>query len=597
MSPELLHDTRFKGDVCVAAFFGESKRKARDELRKVLRNNLDLAVHDQDVARELRDRVADLRHEGVEPFHWPVEFPEVFGRPNAGFDSMVGNPPFMGKNTLAAGSHPNYLDWLKQIHEGSHGNSDIVAHFFRRAFDLIRDEGTFGLIATNTIGQGDTRTTGLQHLCTHGASIYNADKRYVWPGMAAVIVSVIHVFKGDYDAQRYLDHRPVDDITAFLFHAGGHLDPHQLKANENKAFVGSYVLGMGFTFDDTDTKGVASSLADMERLIDKDHRNAERIFPYIGGSEVNSSPTHSHHRYVINFGEMSEEEARDWPDLMAIVEERVKPERLAQKDATPRKKWWQFSRLRPELINALESKKQVLVIGCGATKYIAFAVLPSDIVFAHVLIVFPMNNLMHNYSVMQSSVHDLWSRFFSSSMKDDIRYTPSSCFETFPFPPDWEDNALLEEVGQFYYDYRAQLMIENDEGMTTTYNRFHDPEEHDEGIVKLRELHGDMDRAVLAAYGWDDVDATCEFLLDYEIDEETWGNKKKPYRYRWPDTVHDEVLARLLDLNQQRHEEEEAEAKKLAAAEKRAKKKAKADSKSGKSTASKTKSDEQTELI
>ena len=61
-----------------------------------------------------------------------------------------------------------------------------------------------------------------------------------------------------------------------------------------------------------------------------------------------------------------------------------------------------------------------------------------------------------------------------------------------------------------------------------------------------------MDRAVLNAYGWQDIPTDCEFLLDYEIDEEEWGTKKKPYRYRWPNEVRDEVLARLLELNAQR---------------------------------------------
>ena len=80
--------------------------------------------------------------------------------------------------------------------------------------------------------------------------------------------------------------------------------------------MGAIVLGMGFTFDDTDTSGVASPISLMHELIAKDPRNAERIFPYIGGEEVNDSPTHAHHRYVINFGEMSKKEARQWPDLM-----------------------------------------------------------------------------------------------------------------------------------------------------------------------------------------------------------------------------------------------------------------------------------------
>ena len=99
-------------------------------------------------------------------------------------------------------------------------------------------------------------------------------------------------------------------------------------------------------------------------------------------------------------------------------------------------------------------------------------------------------------------------------------------------------------------------MVRNNEGLTKTYNRFHDPDERDPEILKLRELHAAMDRAVLDAYGWTDIPTDCEFLLDYEIDEEEWGTKKKPYRYRWPDDVRDEVLARLLELNARRAQEE-----------------------------------------
>lgn len=103
-------------------------------------------------------------------------------------------------------------------------------------------------------------------------------------------------------------------------------------------------------------------------------------------------------------------------------------------------------------------------------------------------------------------------------------------------------------------------MVRNNEGLTKTYNRFHDRQEQDPDILRLRELHAEMDRAVLHAYGWDDVPTACGFYLDYEIDEETWGDKKKPYRYRWPDEVRDDVLARLLELNGKR-----AEAERLAA--------------------------------
>ena len=141
-------------------------------------------------------------------------------------------------------------------------------------------------------------------------------------------------------------------------------------------------------------------------------------------------------------------------------------------------------------------------------------------------------------------------------MKDDLRYTPSDCFETFSFPEPWETSSHLETAGEEYYDFRADLMVRHREGLSKTYNRFHDPHENALEILALRSLHAAMDRAVLDAYGWSDIPTSCEFLLDYEIDEEEWGARKKPYRYRWPDEICDEVLARLLELNAQRAAEE-----------------------------------------
>ena len=146
-------------------------------------------------------------------------------------------------------------------------------------------------------------------------------------------------------------------------------------------------------------------------------------------------------------------------------------------------------------------------------------------------------------------------------MKDDLRYTPSDCFETFPLPENWQSNRELESTGREYYDFRAALMVRNNEGLTKTYNRFHDPDERDPAIVKLRELHTAMDRAVLDAYGWTKFKPTCEFILDYEDDKDESdvqpSKKKKPWRYRWPDEIRDEVLGRLLELNGQRVKEEE----------------------------------------
>ena len=535
----------------------------------------------------------------------------MFDRENPGFDAFVGNPPFAGKNAVAAGNVGGYPDWLKTRHEQSHGNADLVAHFFRRAFDLVRPGGTFGLIATNTIAQGDTRSSGLRWICEHRGEIYRATKRYQWPGEAAVVVSVLHVAKtgeardertgsrsveaaevedrhatGRFPGRRVLDGAKVDAITAFLFHRGGHADPVRLQANAGKSFQGSIVLGMGFTFDDADRKGVASPLAEMQRLIEADPRNREVIFPYIGGEEVNTSPTHAHHRYVINFRDYPlrrenlgeswrdagadqrrewlrksvvpldypEPVAADWLDLLEIVEERVKPERMKVNRKVRRDRWWQFGDRQPALSSAIDGLERVLTIS-RVGQQAALTFLPPNMVYAETTIVFPFDTY-GAFCALQSRSHEIWARFFGSSLEDRLRYTPSDCFETFPFPDGWETHPSLGAAGEACYEHRAALMVRNDEGMTKTYNRFHDPYEDDPEVQRHRTLHAAMDRAVLDAYGWTDIPTDCDFLLDYEIDEATWGRKKKPYRYRWPDPIRDEVLARLLALNTERAAEE-----------------------------------------
>mgnify|MGYP001005952891 FL=1 len=189
------------------------------------------------------------------------------------------------------------------------------------------------------------------------------------------------------------------------------------------------------------------------------------------------------------------------------------------------------------------------------SRFYALAFLPIGMIYAHTLILFAVHSHAA-FCSLQSQVHETWARFVSSSLGDALRYTGSDCFETFPFAHGWQIDPVLEAVGKDYYEFRAALMVRNDEGLTKTYNRFHDPDEDSADILRLRDLHEAMDRAMLDVYGWTDIPTACEFLLDYEEDEEEASARRKPWRYRWPDDVRDEVLARLLELNAQRAAEE-----------------------------------------
>ena len=577
---------RLYGHLLVAAFFGETKRAARERERRRLEAEIR-----EGRAEEHRSWVAQVNTGGVPlaPFHWEIEFPEVFDRDNPGFDAFIGNPPFLGGKRISTVQGPSYRDWLSDIHEGASRNTDLAAHFFRRTFHLIRENGTLGLIATNTIAQGDTRSGGLRWICEHGGEIYDATRRYKWPGQAAVIVSVIHIAKGLAAVPKLLDRASTDRITAFLFPRGGHADPAPLETNRDKAFNGMFLRGMGFTFDDTDRKGVASPLAEMRRLIADNPKNREVILPFLGGEELNASPTHAHHRYAINFRDYPllrtqmdanwatgtetqrrdwlragvvpldypEPVAADWPELRAIVEERVKPERMKLSDsATDRGfkiAWWRFGRPRPALNTAMCGLDRVLAIS-QVTTHVAFAFLPAPMVYSHRLYVLADDRDAF-FACLQSRSHETWCRAFGSTLGDAPMYSAEDCFETFPFPNRWESRSDLETAGKGYYDHRAALMVTNNEGLTKTYNRFHDPYDHDPGITKLRDLHTAMDRAVLAAYGWTDIPTTCDFFPlhpDDEPDPDSPRPKRIPHRYRWPDDIQNEVLARLLALNTER---------------------------------------------
>lgn len=552
IAEEALASLRLKATLAIAAFFNGSNTKQREAKLIEYRYWLERLGQDEKAPSELEKITKDFTsgEKPIIPFCWEVEFPEVFHRKNGGFDAFIGNPPFAGKNTTIEGNRDYFVDWLKLVHDESHGNSDLVAHFFRQAFNLLRQQGSFGLIATKTIRQGDTRSTGLRWIVNHGGVIYNAQRRVPWPGKAAVIVSLMFVNKGRTYQPIYLDQKVVGKITAYLFDKGDGEDPHVLSTNSNKSFQGSIPLGMGFTFDDTDTKGVASSIAEMHCLIERDPKNRERIFPYIGGAEVNDSPTHQHHRYIIDFFDLEEEKAKQWPDLYEIVKTKVKPDRDAQKRPAVRDRWWQYCEKRPGLYKAIARNKNVFVTA-QTSKYRTFTVMPNEYVFDQTLIIIAEERISI-LGCLLSRFHEEWTLFNGASMKDDPRYTPTDCFETFPFPAFAEFEEKLKAATDEYLNSRRELMISSKQGLTKTFSRFHSPDEPATEIAALRQLHQKLDEVVLEAYGWTDLDLRYVFEPDYEVEE----GKSIPWRYRWPDELRDEVLARLLALNKAHHQQE-----------------------------------------
>jgi hypothetical protein len=195
---ELLDLVRFIGDAAVAAFFAADKDKAREAKRAELAERIADYLGKGDLKQRPTDEVKALRggQFPVTPFHWEIEYPEVFDRENPGFDGIVGNPPFLGGTMISTANGNSFKDWLYETFIESGNRMDLVAYFFRRAFLLVRQKGSLGLIATNTVAQGDTRKGGLRVICNQGGTIYSVRRRVKWPGQAAVIVCVAHIQRG-----------------------------------------------------------------------------------------------------------------------------------------------------------------------------------------------------------------------------------------------------------------------------------------------------------------------------------------------------------------------------------------------------------------
>ena len=548
-----LSTVRLLGDAVIAAFFSADKAKAREKARADAESWFSGRPARSDLLEASAKALREGEH-GISPFHWAIEFPEVFRRANGGFDAIVGNPPFAGGNTIAAGHARSYIPWLQSLHSGAHGNADLAAHFFRKSFNLLRVNGALGLVATNSIGQGDTRQSGLTPILQSGGVIFRAVRRLKWPGEAAVIVSILHIKKGR-ESSAILDGRQVSRISAYLVEGDLDVSPPQLVENEKKSFKGSQLIGYGFCFDDDGaSNGRCEPLSRMQEIIGAHPEYAARIKPFITGEDVNSTPNQSSNRFVFDLGDLSESEAELlFPELMNIAREYVLPVRRKDKRESYRKNWWKFAERTPGLYNAIAGKEEILCT-LFTSSHLCFSILPSKAIFANAIIVTTLEGFPP-LAVLQSRVHEVWARYFSSTLEDRLRYAPSDCFRTFPFPTDFERSTTLGVIGQSYHEFRSELMVARDEGLTKTYNRFHDRGENAPDIARLRELHAEMDATVLRAYGWDDL---AERAQPEFIEQDADEGKQAKTRLDWPSEFKDEVLARLLALNAERAEAERA---------------------------------------
>jgi hypothetical protein len=465
-------------------------------------------------------------------FHWEFEFPEVFE--HDGFSAFVGNPPFVGGKRISTFYGDKYKLALDILFPDSLPNADLSAKFHLHAYKLLKRNGSYGLLSTDRISEGDTKLGGLEQIRLKGGVIYRAERSNAWPGDASVRYSLVHVVKGEYFQPAVLDEKTVREISTSLSEAEHISEPYKLNASWGTSYVGCAIQGAGFVLE----------LDEAKKLLKKSN-NSEVIRPYLVANDLNHVPDTSAQRWVINFEDKKIEAAQKYPECLSIVKERVKPHRDTVKRKAHRERWWQFGDWRPGLVADCKKHDRVLVCAMTTVEF-KFAWVPSSWTFDQTVVVV-VPNKVECYAVLESSIHKIWAYEFGSSFGSGgaPRYNPSRCFETFTFPENLED---LEEIGETYYEQRRQIMLSRQEGLTATYNRFHNPEEGAGDIVRLRELHVEMDKSVASAYGWDELE------LGHDFHETAQG-----MRFTVSESARREVLSRLLRLNHERWEEEQKE--------------------------------------
>ncbi|MCA1606603.1 MAG: BREX-1 system adenine-specific DNA-methyltransferase PglX, partial [Acidobacteria bacterium] len=474
-------------------------------------------------------------YERWKPLHWILAVPDVMEK--GGFDAVIGNPPFLGGKKVSPAAGSNLREWLVNVlADRIKGNADLVAYFLLRAASLTTARGNLGLIATNSLAQGQTREVGLDRLEAAGFTITRAIQSRPWPVATANLeYAAVWGTRGPIaeGVARIADDIVVERISTLL-EPGSQVDgkPARLAENAGIAFQGCIVLGNGFILDSDQAA----------EWIDADPTNAEVLFPYLGGEDLNSRPDASASRYIIDFGERSEAEARRYRIPWAHVEQHVRPQRT-KKDVVkyPRMvhEWWKFWNSRPAMRKAISGLEEVL-----ATTRVSDVGLPARVsagkVYSERLAVFASGSFVLQ-SVLSSSLHISWLIKYGTTHESRLTYGPTSVFETFPRP---EPTGRLAKTGVTLNANRREIMSRRDLGLTKLYNLVNDPattDSADPDVARLRKIHVELDEALISAYGWDDVPLKHGF-----------HTYRQMRRWTVSPAARVEILDRLLEENHRR---------------------------------------------
>lgn len=470
------------------------------------------------------------------PFHWPLEFPEVFLRANGGFNAFVGNPPFLG-NRLWKGTYgAAYQRVVQMILEVAPGKIDLSVVFHRRAATLLRHGGTYGLLAANNIAEGSAVSVGLERIATEG-DFYFSFKGMPWPGAASTVIAMVCFRKGGWTGLRNCDGIACEKI-------GPRLQPEIGGGWEPKALADTL-----FAFAGVDnSKGLAFVLTEdhpwFERLRSE---RGSLLKPYITGNDITSTSLTRVERWALDLADLSLETIEsEWPIAYRFLIEIVLPTRTPKELKSYKglvDRWWQFWNHRAAQMRQLRARPQFIAFA-KAAKYPICVQAPTEWIYTNkVVLVEEAHKNVH--AICLSSMFQLWLRNYSvRSLGGDnntLTLSVSEALATFPFPTGQVSEDAIAAAKDFQ-DTLVSWSRRNSAGMTDAMNAVHSAASRDAEIVAMRNLFERIDAGVAGAYGWNNLGLTHGFQDDADdghgLDQQT----------------RDLVLTKLIELNRQLYE-------------------------------------------
>lgn len=430
---------------------------------------------------ECRDAVLDLSDPSApkEP-----EWPDAY--------AIIGNPPFLGNKLLRRNLGNKYVEALFGVYQGRLSSEvDLVCYWHEKARAMITDgrAKSAGLIATQGIRGGANRQV-LERIKETG-DIFMAwsDEPWVVEG-AAVHVSIIGYDDGT-QTERSLDGQSVSSINSDLTGGIDLTGARRLHENLGVSFMGDT---KGGPFDITE----AVALAILNKPNPHGKSNNDVVRPWVNGLDITRRPRNM---YIIDFGtDMPADEAALYEAPFEYVRTHVEPIRRRNNRAAYAQRWWLHVEPRSGMRAAFRGLERYIATPRVA-KHRLFVWLPVTVLADSAIIVFARDDDF-TFGVLQSHAHELWALTLGTQLESRPRYTPTSTFETFPFPQPGtqEKDAVAKAAAELDTLRRGWLNPSNvipsvlkDRTLTNLYN------EHPTWLINA---HANLDRAVYAAYGW-----------------------------------------------------------------------------------------------